>query len=684
MNGLGLTGTSGTVSFEPRARLMRLIGGELVSDEVAAVTELVKNAYDADARVVKLTFNNVASGNGEIVISDDGIGMTLQDIADYWMQPGGTTKSGERFRKSRGGRRVLGEKGIGRFAVDKLGTGLSLTTRKAGQRQEVQCVFDWRDFEHETRMLSDVACTWELRPSATIAKRGTVLTISGLRTSWTERLFRKLCVRLGRLKTPFHDADDDFRVMVESDDFPDYAGELSVDYLDRAPHHVTAQFDGIQTVVLEGARDREVLTWNGDGQLECGPVRLRLYAFDLETQAITKLGPARDVRGWLREWTGVSIYRDGFRLAPYGEPNDDWLRLDQRRVNNPVVRISNNQIIGFIEITRQLNPELIDQTNREGMIANKAFADLRRLVLFVMQQLESARQEARHPVESIATSAHLDVPSHQSLSDELDELGAGGKAVSAAKFKVVARKLRENSEHEQRRARTLADGYAELAAIGQVAEDVSRRASAIVTLLDREISSLPAGTSKIMGSLQRHIAALKETMVVLDPIQSHHGARRRALDLRQELERSTQIFAGRLEERGIVLELPESNTLVRLEMRPENLQRVLAVLFSNSLAWLHRVTSPRIRISVEPNASERLCALVFADNGPGIPASIAARAFEPMESGREGARGMGLTIARSIVESVGGTITIVQDGRRKGASIRVLLPQKRTRALRRR
>ena len=53
------------------------------------------------------------------------------------------------------------------------------------------------------------------------------------------------------------------------------------------------------------------------------------------------------------EWTGVSIYRDGFRVWPYGEPHDDWLRLDQRRVNNPVEQLSNNQVIGFIDIARR-------------------------------------------------------------------------------------------------------------------------------------------------------------------------------------------------------------------------------------------------------------------------------------------------------------------------------------------
>ena len=83
---------------------------------------------------------------------------------------------------------------------------------------------------------------------------------------------------------------------------------------------------------------------------------MRIYAFDLEGESLARIGPRQEVRAWLREWTGVSIYRDGFRVWPYGEPHDDWLRLDQRRVNNPVENLSNNQVIGFIDIGRDRNP----------------------------------------------------------------------------------------------------------------------------------------------------------------------------------------------------------------------------------------------------------------------------------------------------------------------------------------
>ena len=115
-------------------------------------------------------------------------------------------------------------------------------------------------------------------------------------------------------------------------------------------------------------------------------------AESIRTEALADIGPTMEVRAWLKAWTGISVYRDGFRIWPYGEPYDDWLRLDQRRVNNPVVRLSNNQVVGFVEISADGNPDLTDQTNREGLFNNQAFTDLRRLIHFVMQTLEAERK----------------------------------------------------------------------------------------------------------------------------------------------------------------------------------------------------------------------------------------------------------------------------------------------------
>jgi hypothetical protein len=199
-----------------------------------------------------------------------------------------------------------------------------------------------------------------------------------------------------RLLSPFS-RDISFAADILSDDLPDYSGELRQPHLDRAPYRLIAEFDGIETVSYEFNGKRARIIWPGPGSLTCGPVAMTFNIFDLETDALKRVGQVQDVRAWLREWSGISVYRDGFRVLPYGEPDDDWLRLDQRRVNNPVQRLSNNQICGMIEISSDLNADLRDQTNRGGLILNKAFDDLRRLVLHTLELGEAGRQAIRNP-----------------------------------------------------------------------------------------------------------------------------------------------------------------------------------------------------------------------------------------------------------------------------------------------
>jgi hypothetical protein len=226
---------SGFAPFVPRARLLRLIGSELISDDVVAITELVKNAHDADASFVSIQFSNVTGENGEITIRDDGHGLDLDTLLTRWMQPAGSSKGRANTRFTPAGRRVLGEKGVGRFAADKLAAGLELVSRVRGDSDEVHAVFDWDEFDADDRMLSEVRSRWEVRHADWLDSHGTMLRLGRLRSVWTERMFRRLCTRLARLISPF-DSGKGFRILVESDEFPHYSGEVGGGYLEAAPY----------------------------------------------------------------------------------------------------------------------------------------------------------------------------------------------------------------------------------------------------------------------------------------------------------------------------------------------------------------------------------------------------------------------------------------------------------------
>lgn len=678
---------NGSIAFQPRARLLKLIGEELISDEVVAISELVKNAHDADALKVTISFEGVTGPDGYISIRDDGHGMDLDTLLGRWMEPAASTKVGKGRQITKLGRRVLGEKGVGRFAADKLARHLTMVSRCRRHSEEIHAVVDWDQFDSDAVMLADVLNRWEVRPAREIEGHGTVLRMGGLRSQWTERMFRRLSLRLSRLLSPFRTDQDRFVIHIESDDFPEYSGELRHDFLEKAPYSVEAQFDGEQTVTI-ALNDRRPVAqrWNGQGELSCGPVRIHIFAFDLEGESLARIGPRMEVRAWLREWTGVSIYRDGFRVWPYGEPHDDWLRLDQRRVNNPVERLSNNQVIGFIDIGRDSNPDLMDQTNREGLINNQALDSLRRLVNFVLQSVEAERQSIRHPVKRGARPADETAAEADSISAKLEKLADKAGGEMGQELRSIKQRLQEQALREASDRKRMVEGYSGIAAIGQMTagmlpviphelrriRDELERMKAVLT--HRRIPDVRDS----MTSLDASLSSIDETLRVI-AAATGGAERRRAIDLVAEARSFRQLVAPLLAAHGVEMELViQESDVLRSEMRPENLYSLLQILTSNSLDWMKGTESPRIKLTVRGTGDR--CELVFADSGPGVPFELAEKIFDPLFTRKEGGRGMGLTIARQLIEAHGGRIELITDLRRRGANFLVTLSRKRSRA----
>ena len=152
----------GSASMRPRARLIGLIGEELISDEPVALVELVKNAYDADASSVEVRFNGTNPERPEsILVADDGIGMDLETVLTGWFEPGTILK--QKSKRSPGGRFYQGAKGIGRFAAARLSEALFLESKKDGENQGVSVLLDWGKFDDES-YLDEITIDYEVAP----------------------------------------------------------------------------------------------------------------------------------------------------------------------------------------------------------------------------------------------------------------------------------------------------------------------------------------------------------------------------------------------------------------------------------------------------------------------------------------------------------------------------------------
>ena len=205
--------------FKPRAQILLQLGEQLIKNENIAMLELVKNSYDADAKKVIVNMQHIDDAeHGYIEIYDDGCGMNINIIRDVWMEPGNSHKKAivEQQKRSSLGRLPIGEKGIGRFGVHKLGMVIELVSRTKNNK-EVSLSVDWRKFENAD-YLSDVNIDiCERNPEVfTGQKTGTYIKIKQLSTNWSRGMLRNLHRALTALNSPF-ESDSSFKVILKTD-----------------------------------------------------------------------------------------------------------------------------------------------------------------------------------------------------------------------------------------------------------------------------------------------------------------------------------------------------------------------------------------------------------------------------------------------------------------------------------
>jgi signal transduction histidine kinase len=412
--------------FQPRARLMTLLGDQLIRDSGIAVFELVKNAYDADATYCEVVLKRVdrAAAEAEITVKDDGVGMDLDTVKKAWLEPGTDMRKQQRdaHERTRTFRRLpMGEKGVGRFAVHKLGNRTTLITRRAGQ-QEVVVKLDWNIFK-TTTYLKDVPIDVSTRePQLFVGDQtGTFLQINDLNECpWTRGRVRSLYRAITSICSPF-ELPENFspRLVLEGLRERDWLKGLLVaqDVMDQAPFRFKGAIKGSSLHYdydfLPGAkldrvdprkcsRDMVILAEDetGDEQVvtvdetTIGEVNIEFYIFDRSPQVLKLTATdAKGLKDFLDQNGGVRVYRDGIRVFDYGEPGNDWLNLGGRRVNVPADRIGNNQVIGAVRLHQELSAAsaLIEKTNREGFVENDAFRLFHKAILFAIQQAEQER-----------------------------------------------------------------------------------------------------------------------------------------------------------------------------------------------------------------------------------------------------------------------------------------------------
>jgi len=685
--------------FRPRARVLRLLGEELISDETIAVVELVRNAWDADALSVTISFYNAQNApGGSLDLIDDGHGMSKETVLGSWLQPATPDK---RLRQaSPSGRPLLGKKGVGRFAADKLARKLGLITKREGELTLTTAAVDWNQFDDPMKFLDEIHPQIDSHPAPTTG-HGTSLFLEDLRSAWSEDRIGHLKLELLKLFPPFRSTEvlnkpvippalATFQVKLEVDGISEDIGQFPQSLRALCPWRVRAVIrarspteDEIAIVINSETERVRPLGGGANGKKStAGHFAVEIDVWVRSSAGLAGIREALDLslqeaRGLLDRWSGISVYRDGFRVFPYGEPGNDWLDLDKERINVPKERLSNSQIIGCVYLSEQGNPELRDQTNRQGLVNNDAFNDLRLALKQVVREVENRILADKPAAKKRRTGKRLF--ELESLK-QLKEMAEASKSVESTQVlaMISAAEVEKSSAEETisqeisryRRILSLSVVATRMAHEIRQQVDIIRRAIDIGLKRLAKASVTVAGVSEALARADASASIVTREVRRLLPFTR---ARRKIekIDLRGLAVDIQRDFAELASKKNIEIKVASSPNPAEVEADYGELYQAVRNLVDNALFW-----SPgggKVTLSVFANNESALISVT--DQGPGVPADDEDAIFEPYWTTKPDGSGLGLPIAGEIAADYGGSLSLKKSSTVAGASFEIAIPR---------
>ncbi len=704
----------GSFVFKPRARLIKTIGEELISNDNVAITELVKNCYDAGSPIVDITFqgvvktkeklvkkgkkesptnvNYIAKEGAAIIILDEGIGMDFGTVQKAWMEPATNFKKKEENKITY--RRFTGEKGIGRFASAKLSSKLELITKKEGQN-EIVVNFDWNDFSNEDNYLEDVRIEWTIRPAQEIKNSGTILKLLELNEDWDETKIAELRVALSRLLNPIVPTED-FLISLNLPNVFDTSLSGIIERpetLNKPNYYIKGSItnDGHPIDIVfysknKGAEETLVLPeklFTFNRQYSAGPFTFEFKIWNRDDENLSTIASEtnsliKNVRKDLDDLCGISIYRDNIRVLPYGNHNNDWVRLDIRRVNNPTLRLSNNQIVGYISIGLETNPLLKDQSNREGIVESQAFEDIKDYVKLILNEVEQRRYNER-PRENQTTGT-----SKSSLFEKfsLNSLTVAIKEKLPEHKEVIELINQKDNEIQEAisKVQEIISRYRRLSSLGQLIDTILHDGHGLLNIIDLNSKLLLKEIHKedinrieleeIVNSLQTTREEFAQLFKRIAPFGGRKRGRPKKIVLEEVINNQFYLFREDLTRLNIHHFVPQTKHEVTMD--EAELGIIFMNLIQNSIYWLETVDSER-RIDVQTYDEEDGLCILFSDNGPGIKVGTEQSIFDPYFSTKPDGIGLGLTIVGELVSEYNGDFMLVENEIQNGACFKIKL-----------
>ncbi len=702
-------------TFRPKARLISTIGSEIIKDKYAAIIELVKNAYDADANNIIIDFKMVNNGLS-IIIEDDGFGMSKDTIINKWLVP--ATNDKLLNKKSPKGRKVQGKKGIGRFSAAILGNSLTLISWHNSIENKLS--IDWNAF-NEDKFLDEIGI--DISESKTTHHNGTrfeIIAVENTNLTWSKADIDVLIKELRKTMTPtLNNKKDNFKITlkVDSNIAMGYDNYEIVPFpiLDMYSYKITG------TVVKNKIEykfenkyidkiDDFSISLLGENENICGNLKFEFRIFDREKDNIESISkneafkgligtkPSRDdVRQLINEICGVFIYRNGFRIRPYGDEGFDWLSLDKKRVQDPSLHIGTDQIYGVIEIEDEEISHLVDKSARDGLKDNENYANFKKIILTIISNVETSRRAYRITSGKGIAKKERKV----NLNDRLKQLVSNSQInenisqlnISDEERGKLSKVIEQETQAKEKIAEEIQNEiaiYQGQATLGKIMNLILHEARKPLGWFINTANSMPVFIAeyqkskehKYLEKILSQAETSKEQAVLLDdlfkklnPLATRQRGSQTNVNILKVINDAFEIFKNKLSAEKIKLNIDCRKEFTYYGYRIDLLM-ALTNIIENSLYWLQQANIDNKEILIRVTDSGLSIIIDILDNGPGINIDDIRSCviFEPGVSRKiGGGTGLGLPIAGEAIARNGGQLRAIE--KENGAHIQIELPK---------